>query len=214
MVCDVCSGISLVDLNATNQDNVIVRCSECNVSVHQLCYGALEAIAEWKCVVCSSDTDSSSADCVLCPNKDGPMKKTTKNNWIHVVCAMFTKNVVIVKPDVIEGIDISGIAKSSFTLKCCLCQKKDGACVTCMERGCTKKFHVSCAQKNGGLMEFISSKNVDHIVFAQFCPGHRKKNLNRQQKNIEKVAERAQKRKKDGNIENQEWLAVGVLSSE
>lgn len=72
VVCVICNDGDYED------DNLIVYCSICHITVHQKCYGiAVVPKDDWICHSCkiyNNDTISNNIECVLCPVKGGAMK--------------------------------------------------------------------------------------------------------------------------------------------
>ena len=82
-----------------------------------------------------------------------PLKKTSGNNWVHVVCAVWTPwikfgNAKALEPS--EGLGSIPIPKQQQACK--LCKSTTGVCVTCHR--CPSTFHVTCAQQYGYLLGF------------------------------------------------------------
>jgi hypothetical protein len=84
VVCDVCRSPYSED------GNEMIFCDTCNVCVHQACYDIDEIPAgDWYCQPCRELGRVDKACCVLCPNKNGAMKRTPDNYWAHVSCALW-----------------------------------------------------------------------------------------------------------------------------
>jgi NuA3 HAT complex component NTO1 len=111
--CKVCCDGASDDLNQ------ILFCDGCNVAIHQRCYGVhLIPEGEWFCQRCellghrlgsfpetkfvspfapSSDVltlkfmseSGEAVRCLFCGQKGGAMKLSTRNEWIHVQCALW-----------------------------------------------------------------------------------------------------------------------------
>lgn len=79
IICQICTS------GDYNDNNQIVFCSKCNVSVHQLCYGLYEVPEnDWICELCLVYGESGKyMKCLLCTCRGGAMKeikvKTTDN---------------------------------------------------------------------------------------------------------------------------------------
>lgn len=77
-----------------DEEDEIVFCDGCNVSVHMSCYG-IDALPtnEWLCQACTL-CYGKSLKCELCPLRGGAMKCTkTGAHWAHVVCALWMPEV-------------------------------------------------------------------------------------------------------------------------
>lgn len=84
VVCDVCRSPYSED------GNEMVFCDTCNVCVHQACYGIDQIPAgEWYCQPCRELGRVDKASCILCPNKNGAMKRTPDDKWAHVSCSLW-----------------------------------------------------------------------------------------------------------------------------
>lgn len=84
VVCDVCRSPYSED------GNEMIFCDTCNVCVHQACYDIDEIPAgEWYCQPCRELGRVDKASCILCPNKNGAMKRTPDDKWAHVSCSLW-----------------------------------------------------------------------------------------------------------------------------
>lgn len=84
VVCDVCRSPFSED------GNEMVFCDTCNVCVHQACYDIEEIPSgEWYCQPCRELGRVDKASCILCPNKNGAMKRTPDEKWAHVSCSLW-----------------------------------------------------------------------------------------------------------------------------
>lgn len=84
VVCDVCRSPFSED------GNEMVFCDSCNVCVHQACYDIEEIPSgEWYCQPCRELGRVDKASCILCPNKNGAMKRTPDDKWAHVSCSLW-----------------------------------------------------------------------------------------------------------------------------
>ena len=72
----------------------MVFCDQCNICVHQACYGITHIPAgQWLCRTCALGTQPK---CELCPNRGGAMKSTKSGQkWAHVSCALWIPEVSI-----------------------------------------------------------------------------------------------------------------------
>ncbi|KAB8621901.1 hypothetical protein FH972_026012 [Carpinus fangiana] len=84
------------------------------------------------------------------------LKKTASNNWMHIMCAVFTPEIKFSDPMAMDGIEGLGAVASNPARAdndCKICNVKDsGFCVPCHQ--CHKAFHVSCAHDADYLMGF------------------------------------------------------------
>ncbi|KHJ80327.1 PHD-finger [Oesophagostomum dentatum] len=81
--CDICRACE------SEPDDEMVFCDGCNLCVHMSCYGLqLLPPGEWLCMKCRY-CFGRNPPCVLCPTIGGALKLTDKNQWAHVVCALW-----------------------------------------------------------------------------------------------------------------------------
>ena len=76
------------------------------------------------------------------------LKRTSQNNWVHVVCAVFHFEIkfgAAMKLEPAEG--FGAIPTTKWTPVCKLCKTNAGACVSCNH--CQASLHVACAQQYG-----------------------------------------------------------------
>lgn len=65
-------------------------------------------------------------------NPREPLKRTANNNWVHVICAVFTPEVKFGNAKALEPSEgIPSIASARYDETCKVCKKTDGACVGC-----------------------------------------------------------------------------------
>ncbi|GMT19711.1 hypothetical protein PFISCL1PPCAC_11008 [Pristionchus fissidentatus] len=181
--------------------NPLVYCDgpDCEVAVHQGCYGILEVPdGEWLCAKCqvaanggsplksngvSDHRNGSSAldpTCDLCPFGYGALKRTAKNSWAHVICALYIPEVKFGDVHSMDPVILDDVPNDRYDRICYLCDEescpksaKMGACMNCNRSGCKKSFHVTCAQRKGLLCEEGGlSKNVK---YCGYCAHHLKK---------------------------------------
>ncbi|KAF4968139.1 hypothetical protein FSARC_4414 [Fusarium sarcochroum] len=86
-------------------------------------------------------------------NPREPLKRTADNNWVHVTCAVWTPEVKFGNAKALEPSEgIPSIPRSRYDETCQVCNKKDGACVSCHQ--CRIPLHVECARQQGHVLGF------------------------------------------------------------
>ena len=86
-----------------------------------------------------------------CPRE--ALKKTHGNNWVHVVCAVWTPGIKFGNAKALEPSEgLGSIPDMKFKQTCKLCKSVEGICVTCHK--CPATFHVVCAQQYGYYLGF------------------------------------------------------------
>ncbi|VVC94273.1 unnamed protein product [Leptidea sinapis] len=168
VICDVCRSPDSED------GNEMVFCDECNICVHQACYG-ITVIPEgqWLCRPCRAGVKP---NCVLCPNLSGAMKCTPSGHkWAHVSCVLWIPEVSIGCAEKMEPITkIGSIPQSRWSLVCVLCRERKGACIQCSVKTCKTAYHVTCAFKHGLEMRaIIEDENADDgVKLRSYCQKH------------------------------------------
>ncbi|KAE9539614.1 hypothetical protein AGLY_004866 [Aphis glycines] len=168
VICDVCRSPDSED------GNEMVFCDNCNICVHQACYGITTIPSgSWLCRTC---TLRFRPECVLCPNKNGAMKCTRSGHkWAHVSCALWIPEVSIGCVEKMEPITkISSIPPSRWALICVLCRERVGACIQCSVKTCKTAYHVTCAFKHGLEMRAIieDESAEDGVKLRSYCQKH------------------------------------------
>ncbi|ETV93240.1 hypothetical protein H310_12681 [Aphanomyces invadans] len=164
--CNVCWG------EESYANDAIVICDDCNVSVHQTCYG-IERIpdASWFCNFCSAqqvapvETWEPSGECSACHLKGGALIPLhTAHKWVHMSCAIYLPELNFAHGKV-DGVDR---LKTRRKLKCVFCKTSNqGACAQCSNAKCTSSYHVPCALEHG--VTFRASTNS---IYHNVCPSH------------------------------------------
>lgn len=102
-ICSVCLS------SQSDEDDEIIECDSCGVTVHESCYGVTgedihsqdnvsvhsnlssESTEPWFCEPCKRSVYE--PRCELCPNSGGIFKETDTGRWVHMVCALYTRGV-------------------------------------------------------------------------------------------------------------------------
>nr|AAC46918.1 zinc finger protein [Caenorhabditis elegans]prf//2122400A CEZF gene [Caenorhabditis elegans] len=173
-------------------DNPLIYCDgeNCEVAVHQGCYGIQEVPeGEWFCAKCTKASammpgsiNEATFCCQLCPFDYGALKKTDRNGWAHVICALYIPEVRFGNVHSMEPVILNDVPTDKFNKLCYICNEerpndaKKGACMSCNKSTCKRSFHVTCAQRKGLLCEEGAiSRNVK---YCGYCENHLKKAIN------------------------------------
>jgi len=168
IICDVCRSPD------SEESNEMVFCDQCNICVHQACYGITTIPSgSWLCRTCILGIKP---PCELCPNKGGAMKSTrTGSKWAHVSCALWIPEVSIGCVEKMEPITkISSIPQSRWSLLCVLCKERMGSCIQCSVKTCKTAYHVTCAFKHNLEMRAIieDESAEDGVKLRSYCQKH------------------------------------------
>lgn len=167
IVCDVCQNPDAED------DNEMVFCENCNICVHQACYGIVDIpLGDWFCNSCRDLGSKKNAVCVLCPNVGGAMKPTTNSKWCHVSCAFWVPEVKFLETQFLEPIETKDIPNWRWGLMCSLCNVKKGTPILCDTRNCRAAYHVTCAFKHKLKMKLVISDASTNVLLKSYCPKH------------------------------------------
>ncbi|ELT95750.1 hypothetical protein CAPTEDRAFT_154557 [Capitella teleta] len=145
-------------------ENPLVYCDgqQCNVAVHQACYGILTVPSgPWFCRKCESQERTARVRCEMCPLKEGALKRTDTGGWCHVVCALFIPEAWFGNVQTMEPIILKGLPPERFNKVCYICEESNraakatsGACMQCNKNGCKFHFHVTWQVLKLGLGEY------------------------------------------------------------
>ncbi|KAL1311622.1 hypothetical protein AAFC00_001733 [Neodothiora populina] len=96
------------------------------------------------------------------------LKRTDGNNWVHVLCAVWTPEIRFSRASKLERAEgFSAIPIERYEATCKLCKNnKHGSCVSCLQ--CKANFHVGCAAEAGYTFGFdvtpIKGSRKDQVV--------------------------------------------------
>ena len=124
----------------SEEHNEMVFCDQCNICVHQACYGITHIPAgQWLCRTCSLGTQPK---CELCPNRGGAMKSTKSGQkWAHVSCALWIPEVSIGCVEKMEPITkISSIPVRR--------RRRRSSSSQCSKRWHLAQYRVNCQNSN------------------------------------------------------------------
>ncbi|PRD35322.1 UNVERIFIED_CONTAM: PHD finger protein 14 [Trichonephila clavipes] len=198
LICSVCLGdVSLLprqgsDNKTVDEEDEIVECDCCGISVHEGCYGisdvetAVSTVSSystepWFCDACKAG--NMNPTCELCPNTGGIFKETDVGKWVHLVCALYIPGVAFGDVDKLSPVTLFEMPYSRWGAKACsLCEderfSRTGVCINCDAGMCRSFFHVTCAQKEGLLSKASTEEDIADPFFA-YCKLHSDKNVSR-----------------------------------
>ncbi|KAJ3044693.1 hypothetical protein HDV00_001097 [Rhizophlyctis rosea] len=112
--------------------------------------------------------------CVLCPKKEGAVKRVGDSDmWVHVLCVWWNEDVEF-DENTIANIDLEAIYPKCWDMVCSLCTNEDnakfGCKIPCQAHGCKKSFHATCAA-DLGLLEEVTDEDMADPWF-QYCKQH------------------------------------------
>ncbi|RMZ77550.1 hypothetical protein DV737_g4354, partial [Chaetothyriales sp. CBS 132003] len=84
------------------------------------------------------------------------LKRTAWNNWIHITCALWTKEIKFGNAKLLDDAEGVGfIPRERFEQQCKICRKgADKPTVKCSSSVCNGFFHVGCAHQANYIMGF------------------------------------------------------------
>ncbi|KAF8772708.1 hypothetical protein HU200_005676 [Digitaria exilis] len=190
-VCDVCcSGES--DLVS----NRMLHCKNCEISVHQKCYG-VHVVPDrfWFCLWCSrnmemprrltrSDTCKTvSTPCVLCPKEKGALKPVKRDpgpstdggnqEFVHLFCSLWKPEFHVEDMESMEPVtNIVDAQENQPKLVCSICKVMHGTCVRCSHGACRTSFHPICARESRLQIEIWGKFGNDNVEMRAFCAKH------------------------------------------
>ena len=132
-ICSVCLG------DQSDDDDEVIECDSCGVSVHETCYGtsgeenqdedhisihsniSSESTEPWFCEPCRRSVKN--PHCELCPNQGGIFKETDSGRWVHMVCALYTRGVTFENIDSLTTVSLFELNYSLYGSKVRLLKK-------------------------------------------------------------------------------------------
>jgi hypothetical protein len=149
-ICDVCC-LGESDM----MSNRMLHCKNCEISVHQRCYG-VHVVPDrfWFCVWCSRNIGmprrltrsdacrTVSMPCVLCPKEKGALKPFKRDpgpstdggnqEFVHLFCSLWRPEFHVKDMESMEPVtNIVDTQENQSKLVCSLCKVMHGACVHC-----------------------------------------------------------------------------------
>ncbi|RWS27568.1 PHD finger protein 14-like isoform X3 [Leptotrombidium deliense] len=186
LVCSVCLG------DVTHENNEIVECDSCGITVHECCYGitseqendnesihsnaSSSSTEPWFCDSCKANV--SMPVCELCPNSGGIFKHTEVGRWVHLVCALYIPGVAFADTTRLTGVTLFEVPYDRWGSKpCSLCEderlSRTGISICCDAGLCKTYFHVTCAQSHGLLYEAQTMDETELVdPFYAHCKLH------------------------------------------
>ncbi|XP_026828527.1 lysine-specific demethylase 4A isoform X2 [Ooceraea biroi] len=150
------------------ENNKLLRCRECHVTVHASCYGITilpTDVRNWACDKCKAGRND--VMCCLCPMFGGPMKRTSDSRWAHILCTLMVPGATFKDAINKDPINVLTIMADSLSKKCCFCDQQSGACLTCNK--CSNVFHPFCGLVAGATFS-IPAYNSQELQVT--CNGH------------------------------------------
>ncbi|KAG0513376.1 hypothetical protein BDA96_10G096700 [Sorghum bicolor] len=190
-ICDVCC-MGESDM----MSNRMLHCKNCEISVHQKCYG-VRVVPDrfWFCVWCSRNigmprrlTRSDACrtvpmPCVLCPKEKGALKPFKRDpgpstdggnqEFVHLFCSLWRTEFHVKDMESMEPVtNIVDTQENQSKLVCSLCKVMHGACVRCSHGACRTSFHPICAREFKLQIEIWGKFGHDNVEMRAFCAKH------------------------------------------
>ncbi|XP_014206519.1 lysine-specific demethylase 4C isoform X2 [Copidosoma floridanum] len=131
------------------ENNKLLRCRNCQVTVHASCYGVTvlpSDVHNWACDICLFGKQS--IMCCLCPMRGGALKRTSDSQWAHVLCALLL-GARFKDPVKKEPINALSVSRPAVEFECCYCRQCNGASLKCSKQNCNAHFHLTCGLASG-----------------------------------------------------------------
>ncbi|KAJ9608899.1 putative PHD type zinc finger protein with BAH domain-containing protein [Cladophialophora chaetospira] len=117
------------------------------------------------------------------------LKRTAWNNWIHITCALWTKEIKFGNSELLDDAEGVGfIPPERFEPICKICKVDGLPTVKCQQVACNNYFHVGCAHQadyifgfdvqpvKGSRRDSVNIMKLDsesgHVSAAIWCPSH------------------------------------------
>ena len=166
LVCGICLE------SESNESDEILECDNCGITVHEGCYGDIDALEDddaasleseaptepWFCEPCKAGI-AQPPICELCPSTGaGIFKLTDTRKWVHLICALYTPFVGFRDVSRLQTVVLEDIKNSMWGgNECMFCEDENfartGVCISCDAGMCRSAFHVTCGQRNGFLSD-------------------------------------------------------------
>ena len=172
IVCGVC------DNGDNEENNLIIICEGCSLSVHQACYGVQKIPDEdWFCDACKRKLPYHARTCVLCPLSMGAMKPTIEKKWVHVLCTLWAEKAFFVNAKTMKPVggcneaitrEQKRLRKPNQQQICGVCKINMGCTVKC--KYCPYRFHATCGRNSNFTLNIDIGK--DGLLWNAICPNH------------------------------------------
>ncbi|ETW09932.1 hypothetical protein H310_00360 [Aphanomyces invadans] len=165
-------------------DDPIVQCEKCKCSVHKFCYGIVkvpEGDLPWYCDLCDAHMAAETVPqkCIMCPLevKETAFKETVDKQWVHVVCALWSRGVEFEDIERMKGLKnvqstMDAMEDATKAAPCALCERTSGSKIKCCRNGCDVHFHALCGRQTFGVYDMYMN---DAGNLRSFCKEHRPK---------------------------------------
>jgi hypothetical protein len=158
-----CAACTECDTRGNNDSGVFCD-GKCGSFLHLECIGLtkLPSSTHYFCESCEArrstaihGQDSSAGQdlikCTLCKNTGGSLRRSTCDNWVHSVCAIFTPELILSSTSN-RLMNMADLNREREVLKCDVCKGLGGSNVQCAFGDCLTSFHPYCA--------FVSKKQM------------------------------------------------------
>ena len=199
------------------EGNTILFCDNCNLSVHQECYGIPSVPAgSWFCNVCRVHPSKKPDNfkCEICSHKGGALKPLDEEGkWVHVLCANWIPEIYCIDTRRKEPYVLSALNKKRTSLKCFVCKSK-GICVQCSYGKCTVSAHPMCAfdRESGFTKGFYCEQHRSEFDAKEsdssISPAKKHKKVGRKPKNNTKTIVNNKKNDSADNWSEEEKLLL------
>lgn len=132
--CDVCT-------KKEKEDDPILICQGCSISMHRDCYGSSYSKDEFFLCQCCIFHDLDHT-CIFCLKEGGAMKMTSNYKFGHILCVIFDKSLDFDNPISKEPIYIEDY--KPIIDDCMFCKNNYGTKIECNFDCCFNIYHLTC----------------------------------------------------------------------
>ncbi|XP_059640382.1 uncharacterized protein LOC132282660 isoform X2 [Cornus florida] len=118
------------------------------------------------------DSSRSSGKLKVDNNITAGVLDSTVQQWVHMVCGLWTPGTRCPNVDTMSAFDVSGAACPKVNVVCSMCNRPGGSCIKCRVMDCSVQFHPWCAHQKGLLQSEVEGVDDENVGFYGRCVLH------------------------------------------